>query len=211
MIRLRDAFSILVGVLVLGVPTCADMMSVPPMEVGYRQSARVCSKVEGQRTDSIFPFDCPNVMDLNLEPFQLSPGAGTDPGRHSKTQPPQILTDGQNSLSLCLSAIIGLGLCSSAHYVKRLSLGFIPEWYHNGGPFQIGHSFVVERDSVSPIPVRCFVQPVRTVEDVVSQHCCGTFVCLGRKSQSTPNVITPRGPPLSKIVGFSPVCSRAIV
>ena len=196
MVRVRVVFSILVVVLILGVPTRADMMSVPTMEVGYRQSARVCRKVKAQPTDSTFPFDCPNVMDLNLEPFHFSQEAGTDLGQHSQTQTPQILTDGQNSLSLCISAIIGLGLCSSAHYVKRLSLGFIPEWYHNGGPFQIGHSFAVDTGSVCPLPDRCLVQPVRTAEDVVSQHRRGTVVSLWRKSQFTPNVIAPRGPPL---------------
>ena len=41
------------------------------------------------------------------------------------------------SLSLCLSALLGLGLCSFAHCVKKSSFGFILEWYRNGGPFQI--------------------------------------------------------------------------
>jgi hypothetical protein len=96
---------------------------------------------------------------------------------------------------LCLSAIIGLGLCTSAHCVKRLSFGFIPEWYHNGGPFQIGHSFAVNPDSVNPVPAYCFVQPVPGAEDFIPQYHLGTIVSLWRKSQFTADVLAGRGPP----------------
>jgi len=106
---------------------------------------------------------------------------------------------GQNtsSLSLCLYALMGLGLCSSAHWVKKHSLGFIPEWYHNGGPFQIGHSLAVTPDNLSLTPARCFIQPVLVAEDLIPIYRSMTVRSLWRESQFTPAVIESRGPPLS--------------
>jgi hypothetical protein len=88
-----------------------------------------------------------------------------------------------------------LGLCHSIRGAKKLSFGFPPQWYHNGGPFQIGHSIAVDLDSVCPVPVCCFAQPVHSVADVALQRHFGTVVSLWRKSQFTPAVLMRRGPP----------------
>jgi hypothetical protein len=140
-------------------------------------------------------FDYQSVNELRPEATRFSANIGIEQERASSTQP-QIISDRQSSLSLCISAIIGLGLCSSAHCVRKLSFGFIPEWYHNGGPFQIGHSFAVCPDSVCPAPVCCLVQPAVTAEDFLPQYHLGTVVSLWRKSQFTPDVIASRGPPI---------------
>ena len=75
-----------------------------------------------------------------------------------------IRSDGQNSLGLCLCALLGLGVCRSAPWVKKLSLTVIPEWYHDGGPRQIGHSLAVTPDCLCSSSA-CFVQPQSPAED----------------------------------------------
>ena len=186
----------LVGGLVVSVSVRADMV---PIDVGaeVRQAARVCSEVPVQSADFVGLFDYQSVTDFKPQPIQLPAEAGCDLGQPSQTRPPQILTDGQSSLSLCLSALIGLGLCSSAHCLKKLHFGHIPEWYHNGGPSQIGHSLAVNPDSICPVPAYCFVQPTHAAEDLIPQYRSGTIVSLWRESQYTPDVIASRGPPIT--------------
>jgi len=109
----------------------------------------------------------------------------------------QILTDGSDSLSLCLWALIGLGLCRSGQWVRRLSLGFVPEWYHSGGPFQIGHSHAVLPNNLASafVPVCCFVQPVFAVESPILIQRSRIVRSSWRKSQFAPAALASRGPP----------------
>ena len=196
MIRWEKLFTALVGSFVVGSAVQAAMVPVSDAYIEGRQSARACSEAEAQPTDSASLLDHPSVTDLMLQSIRRSPGAGIDLGRASQTRPPQILMEGESNLNLCLSALICLGLCSSSHYVKKLSFGFIPEWYHDGGPFQIGHSIAVSPDSVCSAPLCCFVQPVWTPEDRALQYRLGTIVSLWRESQFTSDVLAARGPPM---------------
>lgn len=173
----------------------ADMTPVSRMDAKCVQSSNVCSLKELQYANLSSPSNPPSVTELDLWSVEFLPEANADVYQTSEMQQPQILTDGTGSFNLCLSALIGLGLCSSAHWVKRLSFGFVPEWYHNGGPFQIGHSYAVTPESLCPAPAFCFIQPVCTVEDSLPQYRLGTVTSLWRKSQFTPTVLVPRGPP----------------
>ena len=195
MVDRRKILSVLVGVLALTAAVNAGMVPVSRPDAERLQPPRVCGRTDLQPTDFAGLFDYPSVTDLNLEPVRFSPEVGLGIGQPPLTQDAQILTDGQSSLSLCLSALIGLGLCSSAHCLKKLSFGFIPEWYHNGGPFQIGHSLAVSPESLCPAPACCFVQPVWAVEDSLEQYRLGTVTSLWRKSQFTLCILAPRGPP----------------
>ena len=195
MIRLRKLIIAIIGGLVVTAAGHADMVSVSRTDAEPRQPARVCGRTDLQHTNLANPLNCTGVADLDLWSAGSLPEADADAGQTSQIQPPQTLTNGPSSLSLCLSAMIGLGLCSSAHWVKRISFGFVPEWYHNGGPFQIGHSLAVSPDSLCPVPAYCFIQPVRVVERLIPQYRLGTVVSLWRKSQFTPDVIASRGPP----------------
>ena len=186
----------LVGGFVVSASVRADMV---PIDVGteVRQAARVCSEVPTQSDDFSGLFDYQSVTDFKPEPIQFSAEAGSDLGQHSQTRPPQILTDGQSSLSLCLSALIGFGLCSSAHCLKKINFGFIPEWYHNGGPTQIGHSFAVNPDTICPAPAYCFIQPDHEAEEPMPITRMRDIISLWRQSQFTPDVIASRGPPIT--------------
>ena len=173
----------------------ADMTPVSQSDAKRVQSSNACRLAELQYTNLSSPYNPPSVTELDLWSVEFLPEANADVSQTSEIQHPQSLTNGPGNFNLCLSALIGLALCSSAHWVKRLSFGFVPEWYHNGGPFQIGHSYAVTPESLCPVPVYCFVQPVCTVEDSLPQYRLGTVTSLWRKSQFTPTLLVPRGPP----------------
>jgi hypothetical protein len=173
----------------------ADMTPVFQSDAKRVQSSNACRLAELQYTNLSSPYNPPSVTELDLWSVEFLPEANADVSQTAEIQHLQSLTDGQGSLYLCLSTLIGLGLCSSVHWVKRLSFGFVPEWYHNGGPFQIGHSYAVTPESLCPVPVCCFVQPVCTMEDSLPQYRLGTVTSLWRKSQFTLTILVPRGPP----------------
>ena len=197
MIDQRKILTALIAVLVVMVAVRADMTPVSRLDAGRQQLPHVCSRTDLRYTNLSSLSNFPSVADSDSWSVEFLPEANADVRQTSDMQNPQILTDGTRSFSLCLYALIGLGLCRTAPWVKKLSFGFIPEWYHNGGPFQIGHSFAVSPESLCPVPVCCFIQPVCTVEDSLPQYRLRTVVSLWRKSQFTPVVIGPRGPPLS--------------
>jgi hypothetical protein len=184
-------------VLIVTAAVNADMVSVTQQEAGRRQSSSAYNKAEIPCSNFSNSHNFPNLADLDSWSVGLLPQANTEIAKTSQVQHLQSFTNGPGSLNLCLSALIGLGLCSSAHFVKKLSFSFVPEWYHNGGPFQIGHSHAVTPESLCSSPVYCFVQPVCTAEDSFTQYSLRTVVSIWRKSQFTPAVIASRGPPLT--------------
>ena len=173
----------------------ADMVPVSKVDAEWQQPLYVSSQAKVHRTNLSSLYDSPIVVDLDLGTIQFQPEAIIDIGQPSHAPPAMELTGGPGSVSLCLYALMGLGLCSAPHWIRRLSLGHIPEWYHNGGPFQIGHSFAVSPESLCPVPVYCFVQPDDTPEDLIRKYCIRTIVSSWRKSQFTPDTLASRGPP----------------
>ena len=197
MVNGRRIISAVICGLIVTAVVHADMVSVAEQDAGLRQSASVYNRVEIPCSNFSNPYNFPNIADLDSWSAGFLPQTNTDIAQTSEVQPLQSFTNGPGSLNLCLSALIGLGLCSSAHFVKKLSFSFVPEWYHNGGPFQIGHSHAVTPESLCSSPVYCFVQPVCKVGDSFTQYSLRTVVSIWRKSQFTPAVIASRGPPLT--------------
>jgi len=197
MLGVRDVRVILVCVGVSGVVARADMMSVLPMDIECRTMAGAYSAEDIRAADSAGLYDFPSLVDPGFDTVRLLPVAGGDFEPVRQTQTPRILTDQQSSRNLCLCALLGFGLCSSAHCLKKLHFGFIPEWYHHGGPYQIGHSLAVNPDSLRPISLCCFIQTTFAGEDCEPHYHSGTIMSLWRTSQYTPDVLASRGPPLS--------------
>ncbi|MBW7992326.1 MAG: hypothetical protein FVQ84_20250 [Planctomycetes bacterium] len=197
MINGRRIISAVICGLIVTAAVHADMVSVPEQDTGRLQSSSACNRVKIQCSNFSNPYNFPHVADLDSWSAGFLPQANTDVAQTSEVQQLQSFTNGPGSLNLCLSALIGLGLCSSAHFVKKMSFSFVPEWYHNGGPFQIGHSHAITPESLCSASVHCFIQPVCTVEGSFTQYRLGTIVSLWRKSQFTPAVIASRGPPLT--------------
>ena len=175
----------------------ADMVPISKLEAEQQQALRVCGRTEVQHTNLLSLYDSPNVVYLDLATVQLLPEAGADVRQTSQIPCTIDLSGGPSSYSMCLYALMGLGLCSAPQWIRRLSLGHIPEWYHDGGPLQIGHSLAVSPKSFYPVSVYCFVQPVGTTYRLKPQYCFRTVMSLWRKSQFAPDVIASRGPPLS--------------
>jgi len=192
----RKLLTALIAALVVTAAVRADMTPVSRPDAGRRQLPRICGQTDLRYANLSSPYNFPSVADSDSWSVEFLAKANPDIGQNSDMQNPQILTDETGSFSLCLYALIGLGLCRTAPLVKKLSFGFVPEWYHNGGPFQIGHSYAVTPESLCPVPACCFIQPVFTVEDSLTQYRLGTVTSLWRKSQFTPVVLAPRGPPV---------------
>lgn len=196
MINGKRQFIALFVILVCTVSVNADMMPMPTPNAERGQMPYIpCGQTDLQHPDLSGPFNCPSAADLDFWPVGLSTEPTADTGQSPEIQNLRSFADGPGSFALCLYALIGLGLCRSAPWIKKLSFEFIPEWYHDGGPFQIGHSYAVTPETLYPTPAYCFVQPACTVESLIPQYSLRTIVSLWRKSQFTPDVIESRGPP----------------
>jgi len=134
-----------------------------------------------------------SVDDLLLSLLRTDAQGSAEP--MDETQPVHLLSDSQSSLALCLYGLLGFGALRSASWMKRLSFTLIPDWYHTGGPSQIGHSFAISPDCLCPAPVYCFVQPDGIAADCLPQYYRGTIESLWRRSQFTPTALASRGPP----------------
>ena len=198
MINKRRLITAVFGAIVFSTSLYAGMMPMSLLDDQPQKSSDIFSrKTAFQHASLPGSSNCLSVADLDLWSVEFSsPDIGTDAGRNPEIQPPQSFTDGPSSISLCLSALMGLGLCASTHWVKRLHFGSVPEWFHDSGPFQIGHSHAATPESICFVQVCCFTQPVCTAENHIPQYRMGTIVSLWRKSQFTPAVIASRGPPL---------------
>jgi len=195
MIRRRAIPAVVLGVLALGATVRADMMPLSPSDAGYQQPLRAWAAADQPGMNPSGPFDCPGITDLSLPPVTSLPRAGSDIGETCERQPVQILTEGQDSFSLCLCALLSLGVCKSVPLVKKFSFGYIPQWYHDGGPAQVGHSLAISPDCLCSAPVCCFVQPDRIAENPIPRYHFPTVVALWRNSQFTPAALASRAPP----------------
>jgi len=182
-------------VLVFATSVHADMMPVSQEDAVSRQSPPCSNRPNLQSENLSATPDFAAIADLDLWSVELLPKVDSQIGQTPETQQLRSLTDGPDSLKLCLSALISLGLCCSGQWVKRLSLGFVPEWYHEGGPLQVGHSFAVTPETLYPTQACCFIQPFCTEDNHLPRYCLKTLISLWRKSQFTPNVLASRGPP----------------
>jgi len=192
MICRRRLTSGIIGALLLAGSVRADMTPVYKPDVGRQHPQCVSDKAEVRQSGlyerPIIDFDLGFVHLPSENIAEITPPVKVP--QHAID-----LTGGPGSANLCLYALMGLGLCSAPHWLKKLHFGHIPEWYHDGGPFQIGHSFAVSPESLCPVPVCCFVQPDNRVEQFITQYRLRTVVSCWRKSQFTPDVIASRGPP----------------
>lgn len=194
--RKRGLSAVVVSLIVSAV-ACADMTSAGAPSTQRQKLKAVCSESNIQKPYSSDQSDIYDASALNVrfEPIPLE--TGPDISQPFETPDAIFLTEGIGSHRLCLYALLALGLYSAPHWIKKSSWGHIPEWYHDGGPFQIGHSFAVPPNSICPLPAYCFVQPVSVSEHLMPRHHLRIFVSLWYKSQFTPETTAARGPPLS--------------
>ena len=184
-------------VCVIGATVRADMMS-QQREIVHRDSACVHTWTTARPTLLSEPLSglCLDLADLRSPPITFSIDRRARASGTPETPPVRILTDRQNSLELCLYGLIGLGICRSGHWVKRSSLGFVPQWCCGSGPYSIGEGLDVSIDSPCTTAMCSLVQPNCAVQQRLPPHRSRAVVCLWRRSQFTSDVVSPRGPPL---------------
>jgi hypothetical protein len=193
----RKAIGVVVLALGIAGAVRADMVQMPAEEVVSASSVAACDHPDQQppKVLDVFADPAPAGLDLLSGGYFPETQADVAVGKVDSPQPALVLSDRQDSLSLCLYAMFTLGLCRSAPWVKKLSFGVVPGWYHDGGPFQIGHSHAADPDCLISAPVYCFLQPDSVADDPTPQYRQGTVVSLWRTSQFTPSVLASRGPP----------------
>jgi hypothetical protein len=98
-----------------------------------------------------------------------------------------------SSLSLVLSALATLGAYQGSRSFRRLHLSSAPDWYHTGGPAQVGHVTPFDLE-FGTLPLCVFDQPVarpafayRVPRERASRLHCQHFL----------SIESPRGPPLT--------------
>ncbi len=195
----RQIITVLVGALAVCAISHADMIPVSPLDAAdSRQSPCAPSLTNlGPASPSASFADLSGVFDPDLFLAGFLPPLDSRAGPTSETRPAQILTDRQDSRSLCLYALFGVGLCRSVPFVRKLHFSGIPDWYHAGGPHQVRHSFAISPDCLPSAPVFCFLQPDATsaTEGALPTFSWRIVVSLWRQSQFTPAVLASRGPP----------------
>ncbi len=172
----------------------ADMVPVSQFVWGYGHVPSVGRPDVTSHADGPDLFDGPGRSGLASVTVDVGAQAETEGEPVALTQGVRILADGQGSFSLCLYALLGVGLWKSAPLARKLSFGGIPQWYHDGGPTQIGHRLAIAPDCLCAAPA-CFIQPDRRTEDPIPRYHFATVVSLWRSSQFTAAVLASRAPP----------------
>ena len=175
----------------------ADMMPVCPLDADTERVSGGCDEAERRGASSCGLFVGGfGISDLSSSSIFPLPETGTDGGTGRTTQHVLNLTERSDSLDYCLYALLGLGLCYSGHWVRWSSLDLIPQWYPDGGSFQVGHSLAASPKTLCSAPVCCFVQPDYTVGDSVAPFRPDETASLWRQSQFAPAALAARGPPV---------------
>jgi len=120
--------------------------------------------------------------------FDSAPSAEQTAGAPSLRE----LPPAPSSMALVLSALASLGAYQGARSLKRLHLGITPDWYHTGGPVQVGHATPLDLE-FGP-PAECVLdEPVRSP---VLAYRLPRERCSRLRLQLFLSVESPRGPPL---------------
>ena len=163
----------------------------------------------GSQGTTIAVWDCPfqPVLDesalfsclvaVGLDRLTVGPliDAQAGIGHGDTSQPLCILADQKDSLGLCSYALVGLGLCRAATCVKLLSVGVVPGWCRDGGPFPTVHRLDLSPDGLHPSLVYCLVPSGCETHDAPPRYRQERIVLLWRESQFIPAVVGSRGPP----------------
>ena len=132
MIDWRKFISSVIGILIVSVVARADMVSKPDMYIHRRVFSPVRGQTQVQQKHLSDPYDTLSVSYLDVWFVQIP--VETDVNIHEVPKRPCSLelVNGPSSCSLCLCALLGLGLYAAPQWIKTLSFGYLPEWYHNG-------------------------------------------------------------------------------
>jgi hypothetical protein len=130
---------------------------------------------------------------LRLHPLHDPAGLG-EPAAASESEAGEFrsLPGLPGSARLFLSAVLSLAAWQALRSTRHLHLSALPDWYHSGGPVQIGHAV--------PFDLDCSELPLRPLETAVVEPPAGCGLtriehCRPWTSQYAPVQAAPRGPP----------------
>ncbi len=192
----RKVITGLIGSLVVCTIGLADMMPLCPTGVVCPQPAPLGTPADFRPASLSSPWPDLAGVAAEISPLfesLLLPDAETEP--IDKIEPARILVDRQNSLTLCLYGLMGLGLCHSAPFLKRFQFSGIPDWYYSGRPFQVGPRSTISPDCLPLAAIHAFIPPDCHAVEVASQYLSGVIAMLLRESLFIPISLTSRGPP----------------
>jgi len=224
MIERRSIVSLLVAAVAVTGIVRADLTPVGPTEAvlngpvqAYDERCASCDGWEAfellsLHASSLVPHASSRLFDLSvplgeldLLPIDTLSEQGLEEGQVCQAPPVSILSDQQNSLVLCLYGLLGFGAFRSLSCVRRLSFSVIPDWYHSGGPAQIGHSLAIAPDCQASTTVCCLVQPAAWPRDPLPIFHEGMVESLWRRAQFVPTTLAARGPPNCAIECWFPL------
>jgi hypothetical protein len=187
---------ILIGAASLCAAAHADMVPLSPADLGGASSQQIRLWADSPSTSP----SRPHLGSLESADFGLLfvgswPAPSAQTGQVDETKFPQILADKQNSASLCLYALLGLGLCRSVPLVKRLHFGRIPDWYHSGSDDQIGHGLSAAPDYRWSVPTPYFAPLGHESKDISPGGLSRTMMSLLKGPQIASWELGSRGPP----------------
>lgn len=133
-------------------------------------------------------------LDPDLHTIRRS-GLRIDTSDLAEPQPLQVLTEKDDSLTLCLSALMSLGLCNSIPWTRKWVVRPLPRWYWSGCPGVYRPCLAISVILLHPEPTAPWDPPADPPQDAQAHSLSETTVPLWQESQSTLPVLTARGPP----------------
>ena len=175
---------------------CADMMSSPHLNDQRNTLSPLSSQTQGRQVPSFDLYDNLYFSASDLWYTHIPVETGADISQIPERTQSIDFSNGPDSRSLSLYALMSLGLLSAPGWMGKLFNGHIHERHHSWELLSISHSKAVSLDYLCPMPVHCFVQTDYITEKFIPQYRMRTIVSSWRKSQLTPDGTAPRGPPL---------------
>jgi len=136
--------------------------------------------------------------DWDVDPFAAPLGAGSIVGDEREstaaTRVIRELPGLPSSTELFLSAMLGMGAWQLVRTTKHLHLASVPEWYHHGGPVQIGHAVPCDLQ-FAPAVLCVFDRPAVGVT-LCPERTWADYVPIKSDQPFLRSSVALRGPPL---------------
>jgi hypothetical protein len=173
----------------------ADMMPLDTLTSGI---VWACSdsieEVEEPAAPASLSSFSPSMFDWDLHGV-FRPAIRIDVSEPPESLPVIILREKEGSFTLCLYAMMSLGLIDSVPWTRKWMFRAMPRWYRNGCPGVYRPCLAISVMMRHPEPTAHWDRPPDPPQDQPTQDRYETTLPLWRPSQCTPAVVAPRGPP----------------
>ena len=198
-LMLTFGFSAAVVVLLVASPSLAEIGEVTPIDTFSSRPAHCQSRspapaapaAETDQTDCGFDQDSP----LDAEFIDVLPVVALSySSAPAPVTPPRVVRElpaGPGGATLFLMGVGCIGAVKLGRSVRGLHLQSLPDWYHAGGPMQIGHVSAINPDLTAPATFSiCDLLTEQSIQLLLRRA-----VPLRLRSQWTPALATSRAPP----------------